>query len=101
MNARQAAFTFIVGFLLGLALNNGRSYTFPKTLEPKRLSEIPMTGVSHNPEIQKQVLASHNQLPHVTQIAKSVLKPGQVASENWYVETTRFLPRSSLTVQAS
>lgn len=55
---------------------------------PFHISTLPHVGVSHNPEIRKQVLASYMQLPHVTQIALATLKPGQVASENVHKDMT-------------
>lgn len=32
------------------------------------MSSVPETGVSHNPEIKKRVLAGYLRLPHITQV---------------------------------
>lgn len=43
------------------------------------LSDLPEEGVSHNPEIKKQVLLARGAVPHLTNFARSTLSPGQVA----------------------
>lgn len=37
-------------------------------------------GVSHNPEILKQVLLRNGEVPHVTTLARAVFEPGQVCT---------------------
>lgn len=44
------------------------------------LDELPETGVSHNPEIRKRTMLARGDVPHLTNFARSVLLPGQVAS---------------------
>lgn len=39
----------------------------------------PWSGVSHNSEIRKQVFLANGEVPHLTQFARSILEPGQVA----------------------
>lgn len=46
------------------------------------LSQLSRRGVSHNPDIEKVVLADNGELPHVTQVAIATLRPGQIASRN-------------------
>ncbi|SRR5258706_4000793 len=36
--------------------------------------------VSHNPEIRKQVLIRNGEIPNITQLARAIFKPGQIAS---------------------
>ena len=43
------------------------------------LADIPEEGVSHNPEIKKQVLLARGLVPHLTNFSRSRLSPGQVA----------------------
>jgi mannose-6-phosphate isomerase-like protein (cupin superfamily) len=43
------------------------------------LRQVPEEGVSHNPEIKKQVLFRKGDLPHLTSFSRSRLKPGQVS----------------------
>lgn len=43
------------------------------------LADIPEEGVSHNPEIRKQVLLVRGDLPHLTGFSRSRILPGQVA----------------------
>ena len=40
---------------------------------------IPWSEVSHNPAIKKQVFLPGNEVPNITQFARSVFQPGQVA----------------------
>ncbi|OGE18718.1 cupin [Candidatus Daviesbacteria bacterium RIFCSPLOWO2_02_FULL_41_8] len=46
------------------------------------LKDIVETGVSHNPEIKKKVLIANGQVPHLTQLAKTILAAGQVAGSH-------------------
>lgn len=87
--ARYTSKPFLTPLLIGLVIGVIISQIpipprFPDTPNPTHLSQILFTGVSHNPEISKQVLASYFQMPHITQIARSSLKKGQVAAENWH-----------------
>lgn len=43
------------------------------------LKNLPLEPVSHNPEIKKQVIIKKGQIPSITQIARAVFKPNQVA----------------------
>ena len=42
-------------------------------------SELPWSEVSHNPAIQKQVFLKNGEISGLTQFARSVFQPGQVA----------------------
>lgn len=46
----------------------------------KSLTLIPVTGVSHNTEIRKKVLIANGEIPHLTQLSRVILKPGQIAT---------------------
>jgi quercetin dioxygenase-like cupin family protein len=41
--------------------------------------DTPWSEVSHNPSIRKQVFLGQTEVPHLTQFARSVFQPGQVA----------------------
>jgi len=43
------------------------------------LAEVPIDRVSHNPEIQKQVLLRSGDLPHLTNFSQARFGPGQVS----------------------
>ena len=43
------------------------------------LADLPAEPVSHNPEITKQVLLRRGDLPHLTNLSRSRLLPGQTA----------------------
>lgn len=42
-------------------------------------SDLSWSDVSHNPAVQKQVFLRNGEVPHLTQFARSVFQPGQVA----------------------
>lgn len=44
-----------------------------------KLKDIPQEGVSHNPEIMKQVIVKNGEIPHITNVSRSTFKPGQTA----------------------
>lgn len=44
------------------------------------LDELPHEGVSHNPEIRKQVMLRHGELEHLTNFSQSRFRPGQVCA---------------------
>lgn len=46
------------------------------------LSEVPEEGVSHQPEIMKQVMLHKGDLPHLTNFSRARLAPGQIAKEH-------------------
>lgn len=46
------------------------------------LSELPREGVSHDPQIAKQVLLKRGDLPHITAFSRATLAPGQSAREH-------------------
>ncbi len=43
------------------------------------LRELPREGVSHDPQITKQVLLRRGDLPHLTAFSRATLSPGQSA----------------------
>ncbi len=43
----------------------------------RNLSEISASPLSHDQDIEKRVILSNGELPHITQFAQAVLKPGQ------------------------
>ena len=43
------------------------------------LNELPREGVSHDPQITKQVMLRRGDVPHLTAFSRSVLLPGQTA----------------------
>ncbi|HSH37835.1 MAG TPA: cupin domain-containing protein [Chthoniobacterales bacterium] len=43
------------------------------------LAELPREGVSHDPQIMKQVMLRRGDVPHVTAFSRSTLAPGQAA----------------------
>ncbi|MFO8039702.1 MAG: hypothetical protein R6U67_09655 [Sodalinema sp.] len=59
------------------------------------LNSIPPEGVSHNPNIRKQVMLRKGDLPHLTNFSQARFAPGQVApghchdnmSEVFFVES--------------
>lgn len=46
------------------------------------LYRLPSQTVSHNPEIQKKVMLSFGDLPHLTNFSQAVFAPGQIASNH-------------------
>lgn len=46
------------------------------------LDELPREGVSHDPQITKQVLLRSGEVPHLTTFARATLVPGQIAREH-------------------
>jgi mannose-6-phosphate isomerase-like protein (cupin superfamily) len=50
------------------------------------LSEIPETGVTHNPEIRKKVLLKKGDAPHLTNFSRSELQPGQTAKSHAHAD---------------
>ncbi len=46
------------------------------------LKDIPVEGVSHNPEIKKQVMIRKGQIPRLTNFSRAVFKPGQKCDEH-------------------
>lgn len=46
------------------------------------LTDIPIEGVSHNPEIKKQVFIKNGEVPKLTNFSTSVFKPGQSCEEH-------------------
>ncbi len=43
------------------------------------LGELPREGVSHDPDITKQVMLRRGDVPHLTAFSRSTLLPGQTA----------------------
>ncbi|MDT7540183.1 MAG: hypothetical protein QOE33_87 [Acidobacteriota bacterium] len=50
------------------------------------LANIPEEGVSHNPEIKKQVLLRRGDVPHLTNFSRSRLASGQTASAHAHAD---------------
>jgi quercetin dioxygenase-like cupin family protein len=50
------------------------------------LAGVPEEGVSHNPEILKQVLLRRGDVPHLTNFSRSRLAPGQTASAHAHAD---------------
>lgn len=50
------------------------------------LDLIPKTEVSHNPEIKKKVLINNGEIPHITQLARVTLTPGQTANSHEHLD---------------
>ena len=46
------------------------------------LHELPREGVSHDPDITKQVMLRRGDAPHLTTFARATLAPGQTAHEH-------------------
>jgi mannose-6-phosphate isomerase-like protein (cupin superfamily) len=46
------------------------------------LSELPTEGVSHDPQIVKQVLLTRGDVPHLTAFSRATFSPGQTAHEH-------------------
>jgi len=67
------ALGFVVGFLFAVAMRQNPSSVLSASASTRtfHVSSLPVVGVSHNPEIKKQVLASYLQLPHITQVSMS------------------------------
>ena len=43
------------------------------------LGELPREGVSHDPQISKQVMLRRGEVPHLTSFSRATLLPGQAA----------------------
>ncbi len=50
------------------------------------LEDLPETGVSHNPEIRKQIILARGDVPHLTNFSQSVLLPGQSVSAHAHTD---------------
>lgn len=50
------------------------------------LDSVPEEGVSHNPEIRKQVILRRGDVPHLTNFTRSSLAPGQTASPHAHAD---------------
>jgi len=48
----------------------------------KKLAEIPLSEVSHNPEIAKKVIISNGAIPKLTTFSQSYFKPGQTCTSH-------------------
>ena len=46
----------------------------------KDLADVPFEGLSHDPEVMKQVILRAGEVPHLTNLSRAVLRPGQTAS---------------------
>jgi quercetin dioxygenase-like cupin family protein len=46
----------------------------------KDLADVPSEGLSHDPEVMKQVILRAGEVPHLTNLSRAVLRPGQTAS---------------------
>lgn len=50
------------------------------------LTDIPREGVSHNPEISKQVMLRRGDVPHLTTFSRATLLPGQTAQAHEHAD---------------
>lgn len=50
----------------------------------KSLKDVPITSTSRNPELLKQAMIVNGEIPHLTNFAKVVFKPGQVDPEHFH-----------------
>ena len=50
------------------------------------LAELPREGVSHDPQIAKQVMLRRGDAPHLTAFSRSVLLPGQTARAHQHLD---------------
>lgn len=50
------------------------------------LSELPREGVSHDPQIAKQVLLRRGDVPHLMSFSRATLAPGQTARAHEHVD---------------
>lgn len=50
------------------------------------LQEIPAQGVSHDPEIQKQVMLRYGDLPHLTNFSQARFAPGQQVTPHTHAD---------------
>ena len=56
------------------------------TMKKVHLGKMPEEGVSHNPEIRKQVLFRKGDLPHLTSFSRSRLLPGQISRSHRHAD---------------
>ena len=49
-----------------------------------KTSELPLQGVSHNPEILKKVFIEKGNIPNLMMFGSAVFKPGQEVSEHFH-----------------
>jgi mannose-6-phosphate isomerase-like protein (cupin superfamily) len=69
---------FIISILK--SLRAGEATDEPDTrMKIVSLTDVPEEVVSHDPEIKKRVLLRRGDLPHLTNLTRSRLAPGQVA----------------------
>lgn len=50
------------------------------------LQNIVSESVSHDPSILKKVIAKNGDIPHITQIAQTILKPGDIVKEHVHAD---------------
>lgn len=50
------------------------------------LNQLPVEAVSHNPDIQKQVMLRMGEVPHLTNFSQARFQPGQVAKAHAHVD---------------
>lgn len=79
------ALTFSIGMLFGAFFQNMLSQgdaQYGSAAKVMNMSSLARVGLSHDADIFKRVMVEYFEMPHVTQIARATLLPGQVASEN-------------------
>ncbi|MDP0492142.1 MAG: cupin domain-containing protein [Verrucomicrobiota bacterium JB023] len=69
----------------------------------KGSQQLPWSEVSHNPEILKQVFLTNGEVKGVTQFARSIFKPGQVAPAHAHEDMTEvfLVTAGTLTVEVN
>jgi quercetin dioxygenase-like cupin family protein len=50
------------------------------------LNQLPISEVSHNPEIKKQVMIQNGEIPHLTNFSQSRFAPGQISSAHSHAD---------------
>ena len=58
------------------------AYAADNSMKKVSLEQLPREGVSHDPQITKQVLLRTGNVPHLTTFARATLLPGQIAREH-------------------
>ena len=51
-----------------------------------KINELPDKGVSHNARIQKRVMLANGEIPRITNFARSVFPPGEVAESHSHID---------------
>ena len=54
----------------------------------KKLAELPVAKVSHNPKVSKQCILDHEACPPLTQFAQAIFPPGETAPAHSHSDMT-------------